>query len=360
MRFNLPSNNKKKFCLVSNGNNPDMADFFRSKLGLHDVIYYKNKFIKTSSDYNVGISSFSKSSSGDFYFFIDFLISVFLGISFLFRSVKIVMFDNSHISNLPLAFFCRIFGIKCIFTIHDWQPHPGSRSFVVRLYNYVVKNILANELIVFSNVEANGLSCNITKFKLAGFDDKNISVDFRSSESQQRKNIVFFGRMEPYKGLGDLVKIIPILREMGVNNEIVIAGSGFDPSLLILKDIPGVIVINRFIEENEVDSIFGSACLSVLPYSSATQSGVSIMSYMYSVPVVAFNVGNLAENIEYGVNGFYVNSGDNYQFSLLCKQVLDNHSSFSSNARSTFLNNHTSIVANKQFEAFVLKSMKDI
>lgn len=48
---------------------------------------------------------------------------------------------------------------------------------------------------------------------------------------------------------------------------------------------------------------------SILPYTSATQSGVIVDSYRLSRPVIAFNVGAISEQIEGGVTGFLIEAG---------------------------------------------------
>lgn len=92
------------------------------------------------------------------------------------------------------------------------------------------------------------------------------------------KYILFFGNLLLYKGvhlLYDAYMNHPELQQL----PLVIAGSGtlyFD----LCPDARNVILINRFIDDDELKDLFSRAATVVYPYISATQSGViSIASY---------------------------------------------------------------------------------
>ena len=57
-------------------------------------------------------------------------------------------------------------------------------------------------------------------------------------------------------------------------------------------------IFNRYIDDEEVPQFFSAADLCVLPYKSATQSGITAIALHFDVPVVATPVGGLAESIE--------------------------------------------------------------
>lgn len=72
-----------------------------------------------------------------------------------------------------------------------------------------------------------------------------------------------------------------------------------------------VTVINRWIRDDEVESIFtGKNLIAVLPYTDATQSGVALVAMNYGVPVIASDTGGLSEQVEDGVTGILVRPGD--------------------------------------------------
>ncbi len=65
-----------------------------------------------------------------------------------------------------------------------------------------------------------------------------------------------------------------------------------------------VIVHDRFIHDEEIPLYFSLADLLVLPYRSATQSGVTQIAFHFDVPMVVTGVGGLAEIVRDGVTGY--------------------------------------------------------
>jgi|GEM_PF-2584166 len=285
---------------VCNSLNPDLVSYFYAKLRIPEqevgarLLWFGNRRAAPPSGVRVRTSSVSRSSGFSALFFLDCLISCYVIAVLLWQRVRFVIFDTAHVSNLPVALWCKLFGIRTVFTIHDWEPHPGRRSAVIGLYNRFCRNYLADRIIVFSGVEFEGVP--LTRLRLSGFEH-------RTQEQARNPYFLFFGRIEPYKGLANLLEIAQLLERQSPGHAIWVAGQGRDPSLPRLMERPNVRVINRFIDQAELDALFGGATATLLPYDSASQSGVAVLSYAYDTPVVAFDVGSLAEYIEPGLSG---------------------------------------------------------
>ena len=115
-----------------------------------------------------------------------------------------------------------------------------------------------------------------------------------------RKNILFFGLIREYKGLDILIKAFRTLPE---DFQLVIAGEpyGSFETYGRLIDESGckdrIFVFPEYVRDSEVKKYFSAADVTVLPYRSATQSGVSSVSYHFDVPMIVTNVGGLKETI---------------------------------------------------------------
>jgi glycosyltransferase involved in cell wall biosynthesis len=59
----------------------------------------------------------------------------------------------------------------------------------------------------------------------------------------------------------------------------------------------------RFISNEEAALLFAAADASLLPYRSASQSGVVQLSFAYGRPVIATRVGGLPTAVDDGVDG---------------------------------------------------------
>ena len=115
-----------------------------------------------------------------------------------------------------------------------------------------------------------------------------------------KKNILFFGLIRTYKGLDILLEAFGMLPE---DYQLIIAGEpygSFDKYQHIIDRLPGkdrIYMDLKYIRDSEVATYFSAADLAVLPYRSATQSGISSVSYHFEVPMIVTDVGGLKETI---------------------------------------------------------------
>ena len=65
-------------------------------------------------------------------------------------------------------------------------------------------------------------------------------------------------------------------------------------------------VFNRFIPDDEIAHYFSAADLCVMPYKSATQSGIHAISDHFEIPTLVTNVGGLPEYITDAETGVLV------------------------------------------------------
>ena len=124
-----------------------------------------------------------------------------------------------------------------------------------------------------------------------------------------KKILLFFGLIRNYKGLDLLLQAFSNL-----NNEFIllIAGEVYGEEItytnLIAKSKnKNIHFVNQFIDEKDVKLYFSVADLCVLPYKSATQSGIQALANSFCLPVLISNVGGLAEDIVDEKNGFILN-----------------------------------------------------
>ena len=115
------------------------------------------------------------------------------------------------------------------------------------------------------------------------------------------RTLLFFGLIRDYKGLDLLIDALPLL---GEGYQLVVAGESYGKfdkyeSRIAATGLGANIkVFNRYIDDDEVPRFFSAADVCVLPYKSATQSGITGIALHFEVPVVATPVGGLAESVE--------------------------------------------------------------
>lgn len=116
------------------------------------------------------------------------------------------------------------------------------------------------------------------------------------------KNILFFGLIREYKGLDILLKAFEDLPE---DYQLIIAGEpygSFDRYARIMDSFPEsvrrrIFMELKYIKDSEVSDYFSASDLAVLPYRSATQSGISSVAYHFEIPMIVTDVGGLKETI---------------------------------------------------------------
>lgn len=153
-------------------------------------------------------------------------------------------------------------------------------------YNVDKKEILINRLGIYDNIKTFIEPCKI---------------------KEKKHNILFFGRITPYKGIEALCKAMLIVKKTIHDATLTIAGGGkFNFDITPYKNLDYIEVINHYVGMEQLSDLLFNCDFTVCPYTEATQSGVIMTSFALNKPVIATDVGALAEIIEDGRTGIIV------------------------------------------------------
>jgi len=159
---------------------------------------------------------------------------------------------------------------------------------------------------------------------------------------EEDRVILYFGLIRAYKGVKYLVQAMDeIANKTGAR--LLLCGEfyeGRDEIMDLIEKSQAkdkITLYDWFIPNEEVPFYFSSADLVVLPYVSATQSGIVQIAYNYNKPVVVTRVGGLPEIVPHGRTGYvvdpenpsaiaeavklYFDAKDNHDFEAAVKDV---------------------------------------
>ncbi len=131
----------------------------------------------------------------------------------------------------------------------------------------------------------------------------------------ERRVLLFFGLVRPYKGLRYLLEALSLLPDKE-DLRLIVAGEFWEP-LASYQDLAASLGIDsivtwepRYIPNEELPLYFAACDAVVLPYTQASQSGVIQLAFGAGRPVITTNVGGLPEVVEEGRTGLLVPPGD--------------------------------------------------
>jgi glycosyltransferase involved in cell wall biosynthesis len=141
--------------------------------------------------------------------------------------------------------------------------------------------------------------------------------------------ILFFGRIEPYKGLDTLLGAYSQMVKAEANSRVrdaklIIAGQGVLPKQWRNHLPEGVHWESGTIQDEDALNMFRRCSLVILPYDDGTQSAIIPAAYFFRKPVIATNVGALAEYVEEGETGWLVNPQDSTMLMERITEALSN------------------------------------
>ena len=236
------------------------------------------------------------------------------------KKFDVVYFESLHVWNLAIMIAIGKNARKYQ-VIHEVIPHEGdSQVRGVELMNKAVCRIA--DIIVLRNRKY--ITHMMKKYAISSSKVKCLELWRRFPPFTLpvfSGRVLFFGRINPYKGIDNLIEIVRMCPEIQFD----IIGR-VDPNTKDLVETlakeKNVNLVNGYVTNTEMEKAFINSDWVVVPYNTASQSGVIIDAYKFSRPVIAFNVGAIAEQVDEGRSGFLIEPGKNDAFAKKLKDVI--------------------------------------
>lgn len=114
--------------------------------------------------------------------------------------------------------------------------------------------------------------------------------------------LLYFGIIRPFKGVEDLVRAFEAIPDDQADRYwLTVVGETWEGHTLPTELIAAsprrdrITVVNRYVQDDEVDAYFRGADIVVLPYHRSSMSGPLQVAMGYGLPVVVTSVGGLVE-----------------------------------------------------------------
>jgi glycosyltransferase involved in cell wall biosynthesis len=142
--------------------------------------------------------------------------------------------------------------------------------------------------------------------------------------------ILFFGYIRKYKGLDLLLRAMPEMITKYPELRLIVAGEFYGDeaeykSLIQELKVPSknLVLATDYIANEEVAKYFSAANAIVLPYRSATQSGIVQIAYNFDAPVIATPVGGLPEIVIDGRSGLITKDSEPHSIAEKVMEFFD-------------------------------------
>jgi glycosyltransferase involved in cell wall biosynthesis len=244
-----------------------------------------------------------------------------------------------HLWNIPILYWCKHHRIPTLHTLHDLDPHHGRRfgQYLHYWNNQVIKH--ADHILVHGKIYQKRLqqqrdpsTVHYTPLLHLFLSAKNTpppppqpSINNKLPPSPF---ILFFARLETYKGIDTLLKAWEVVVQAGFTQfKLVIAGKGTlpnNPSTNQIKRSDNIQLINHHINDDLALSLFSHCSLVILPYRDGTQSAIIPAAYYFKKPVIATRVGALPEYVIEGKTGFVIPPNDIHALAQIIIKALSN------------------------------------
>jgi glycosyltransferase involved in cell wall biosynthesis len=209
---------------------------------------------------------------------------------------------------------------RIVFFVHNSADHEQEKikGLVARV---IFK--FADELIVTTR-DAEGelgmaypnLKVTLSPHPMYEFFGKGTKITKKDARDKLKLNsdplLLFFGHIRDYKGLDILLLAIKKVVEVNRSIQLLVVGEFWKNEAKYRNLIQeynldnNVTVIGEYVPDKDIQLYYKAADALVMPYKTATGTGVSKIALYYNLPIIGTNVGDLKDYFEPSGAGIFV------------------------------------------------------
>lgn len=151
-------------------------------------------------------------------------------------------------------------------------------------------------------------------------------IEINHGLNLSKTTFLFYGFIKPYKGLDLLAEAMKLLTPIHETFNLIIAGGGYDINIAYFRSLDNCFVLNRFLTNDEMMKLNRICSAVVLPYHSASQTGIIPTCFLYGKPVIATAVGAFVENVTNKKNGLLIEPENPGAFAEAMRMCIEDNS----------------------------------
>jgi len=241
-----------------------------------------------------------------------------------------IYFDNDYF-NIFLTVFLAKTTVAYYVWMHDPELHSGEGHITKTVRAFNAKFLYKKAAKIFVSWEG---AKKIVSSSYGIDEQKIIPIKLPELKSMQfsdikpapfdkcRYDLIFFGRIEEYKGIELLINSLLHLNSMSKKLKALIVGTGNIEKEILekVKENKNIVFINRYVPDRELAELIAASKIAVMPYKDATGTQAIQVANFYNRPVITSSKGCFPEYIENGVNGFVF---EDYSITGLSKKIIE-------------------------------------
>jgi glycosyltransferase involved in cell wall biosynthesis len=229
-------------------------------------------------------------------------------------NADVVWFNTlSFMQALLLMLFLR----RALITSHDVEIHPEDKDFHGKLSQWLTFKIFKKRIAVMSRSQSDlfekkfGLKPFLLRLPIIDYYESSAENKDAQPEKSEKVRFLFFGSIQPYKGLETLLTAAGILNSRNAEYELNICGRiryNHDELNKIIAGLKNVKHLNKHIDYKDVYSIYNNSDVIVIPYLHVTQSGPLLIGYNQCKPCITSDLPGFREYVEERKSGLMFNN----------------------------------------------------
>jgi len=201
---------------------------------------------------------------------------------------------------------------KPLITAHDVEVHPEDTDYHGILSQKLTFILFKKNIAVMSRSQSDlfekkyGFRPYLLQLPIIDYYEASAALIDLKTEVSQKVSFLFFGSIQPYKGIEILLEAAEILNSKNIEYGLNICGRiryKHDKIQDAIDKLKNVYHINKHIDYKEIYELYNSSDVVVITYTHVTQSGPLLIGYNQNKPCITNDLPGFREYVDDGKSG---------------------------------------------------------